>query len=198
MQLKLERGHDVRLPDKRSLKGLKWTMELKEGADIVGITEKEEPIGVLSYYKEWSGHYDFIPEQCHIQAVINREIFNALLSAIQAGRLPDLVSVSARGLEYGWEPDGAVKTWDVKAFEHTHVTKVWFSILLAASNTESSVDSSSSESIAHLPASSADIQGLRSHITEQIALLTHTVWQALAYLLGAAFLFWIFHALGTR
>jgi hypothetical protein len=152
MQLKLERGADVRLPDERSLNDVSWSMLLQESADVVSVPEKEEPIGILSYLEESSGDYNFSPEGCHIQAVINREVFKTLLSAIQAGRLPDRVSVTVRGLKYyGW--DGSGKTWDVKTLANAPVTNLSFDILLIASNTESSVDSSSSESISHLPAS---------------------------------------------
>lgn len=189
MQLKLERREDVRLPDKRSLKGLEWSMLLRERVDLVSVPEKEEPIGVLSYLEEGSGDYDVSPEGCHIQAVINRELFSALLSAIQAGRLPDRVSVTVRGLKYGSDRDGREKIWNVKALENAPVINLSFGILLIASNTESSP---SSESIGHLPASSADIRTLQNHITDQIALLTRTVWQALACLVGAVLLAWIF------
>ncbi|MGH9990109.1 MAG: hypothetical protein ACREAS_06700 [Nitrososphaera sp.] len=192
MQLKLERREDVRLPDERSLKEVRWNMLLRERVYGVGVPEKEEPIGILSYLEEGSGDYDVSPEGCHIEAVINREIFSALLCAIQAGRLPDRVSVTVRGLKYGSDRDGREKIWNVKALENAPVTNLTFGILMIASNTESSTDSSSSESIGHLPASSADIQTLHIHITDQIALLTRTVWQALACLVGAALLLWIF------
>ena len=186
MQLKLERREDVRLPDKRSLKDLEWSMRLQERVDVVGVPEKEEPIGVLSYLEEGSG-----PEGCHIEAVINPEIFSALLSAIQAGRLPDRVSVTVRGLKYGSDRDGREKIWNVKALENASVMNLSFGILLIASDTESS-DSSSAESIGHLPASSADIRTLQSNITDQIAVLSRTVWQALACLVGAVLVLWIF------
>lgn len=192
MQLKLERREDVRLPNKRSLKDLSWSMRLLEGTDVAGVPEIEKTIGVLSYLKENSRDYNFDPEGCHIDAVINRENFNTLLSAIQAGRLPDRVSVTVRGLKYGSEIDGRGKTWDVKALENAPVTNLAFGILLIASNGEFSTNSSSSESIGHLPASSADIQALRSHIADQIAVLSRTVWQALACLVGAVLLLWIF------
>lgn len=192
MQLKLERREDVRLPDERSLKDVSWSILLQERVDVVSVPEKEKPIGTLSYLEEGSGDYDVSPEGCHIQAVINREIFSALLCAIQAGRLPDRVSVTVRGLKYGSDRDGREKIWNVKALENAPVTNVAFGILLIASNGESSTESSSSESIGHLPASSADIQGLRSHIADQIAVLSRTVWQALACLVGAVLLLLIF------
>jgi hypothetical protein len=192
MQLKLEGRDDVRLPDERSLKDVSWSMLLWERVDVVSVPEKEEPIGILFYLKEVSSRYENLsPEACHIKAVINQEVFNTLLSAIQAGRLPDRVSVTVRGLEYGPEPDGRGKIWDVKGLERAPVTNVSFGILLIPSNTESSVDSSSSDSIGRLPASSADIRMLQSHIADQIALLTRTVWTALAFL-SVVLLLWIF------
>jgi hypothetical protein len=152
MQLKPERREDVRLPDKRSLKDLEWSILLRERVDVVGVPEKEEPIGIRSYLEEGT----------------------------------------VRGLKYGSDRDGREKIWNVKAIENAPVTNLTFGILMIASNTESSTDSSWSESIGHLPASSADIQTLHSHITDQIALLTRTVWQALACLVGAALLLRIF------
>ena len=83
---------------------------------------------------------------------------------------------------YGSDPDGLEKIWNVKALEDAPVTNVSFGIGMIASNT--SEDSSSSESIGHLPASSADIRKLESHITDQIALLTGTVWKALGLPIG--------------
>lgn len=89
-----------------------------EGTDVAEVPEEERTIGVLFYSKESSGDYYFSAEQCSIEAEINREIFNVLLSAVQAGRLPDWVNVTVRGLKYGSEPDGRGKIWDVNALGH--------------------------------------------------------------------------------
>jgi hypothetical protein len=186
MELKLERREDVQLPDKRSLKDVEWSMRLQERASG---SEQGEPIGVRSYLvEEGSGDYNVSPEGCHIEAVIDREIFSALLSAIQTGRLPDRVGVNVRGLKYGSDRDGREKIWNVKALEYAPVLNLSFGILLITSDTESS----DSSSIGHLPASSADIRTLQSHITDQLAVLRRTVWQALACLVGAVLLLRIF------
>jgi hypothetical protein len=178
------------IPGKRSLKEVPWSMLLHERVDGVSAPEKKEPIGVLSYLGEVTSHdYNYSPEGCHIKAVINREIFNALLSAIQAGRLPDGVSVTVRGLKYGSDLDGREKIWNVKTLKNAPVTNLMFGILMIASNT--SEDSSSSESIGHLPASSVDIRKLRSDITDQIAGLSRIVWWATGFF-GAILLLWVF------
>ncbi len=137
MGLKLEHREDVRLPDNRSLKEVSWSMYLVEATDVADVSEKENNIGALFCFEERSRDDDFRPEECHIEAGLNRDIFNALLSAIQAGRLPDRVSVTVHGLEYGWEPDGSGKIWDVKALKRAPVTNLSFGIRLTASKSES-------------------------------------------------------------
>lgn len=123
MQLKLERREDVQLPDGRSLKDTPWSMRLAERTDL---PEEREHIGVLSYLEESSGDYDASREGCHIHAVVDGGIFTALLFAIQAGRLPDRVTVTVRGLKYGSDRDGREKIWDVKALKDAAVINLFW------------------------------------------------------------------------
>lgn len=185
MDLALESGRDVRLPDNRSLKSARWRMYLVEkGAPTE--EQKSEAVGVLSYFEESSDDYHTTPEECHLEVAFDADSFHSLLTSLQAGRIPDWVSVRVQGLEHGWEPDGSGKVWDVKETPQAPVISVSFGIPLTAPQARTPANDNDDEVGSTLPASSADILELRSTMANQTALLVNALWKSVTVIVAVA------------
>ena len=185
----LESGKDVRLPDDRSLKNAKWSMYLFEKETAVG-DQAPEAVGVLSYFEASSDDFHSNPEECHIEAGLDRDNFQTLVAALQAGRVPDWISIRAQGLTHGWEPDGSGKVWDTKNTPQAPVISVSFGMPLTSSQAHFLAEDED-EVGGSLPASSADIALLRSTILSQTTLLVNTIRNSVAVIVVVA-LIWFF------
>jgi len=180
--LQLEFDEDVRLPDGRSLRHASWSLAVHESSQG-HLESNEQAIGQLKY---WSEHdRSGAPEECTVSAVLLPSAFDSLLSSIQSGRMVNHVDLYTRGLEFGNDPDGSEKVWDVKRQSLLSVTQLSFRTPLTALGTAD--DSQGDAAAAMLPASRADIQLL----VHEMVLLKRSLMRAAVALAGFALLLWL-------
>lgn len=127
MRLRLAKGIEVRTPDKRSLKDAEWAITLYENGSGNKLTELHNAVGLINYYEE--RQYDQVdiddsPEACYAWANIDSKTFLLLRDMALGGKLPSGLRLHARGMGYGWEPDGSAKEWDVKAHKNAVIEKI--------------------------------------------------------------------------
>lgn len=118
---------EVRTSDERELTNVLWTMTFYEGGSGNKFTELHNAIGMINYYQEWQSKHDDIDgsaEACHAWANLDPPTFAILRDMAQAGRLPSGLRLHAYGINYGWEPDGSLKVWDVKAHKNAPISQI--------------------------------------------------------------------------
>lgn len=127
MRLRLDRRINLRTPDDRSLKNAEWGITFYENGSGNELTKLHNAVGLINYCEEFkSEHYDIDdwPEACHAWANLDSPTFALLRDMAFAGKLPRAFRLEARGIEYGWEPDGSGKVWDVKTHKNAVISKV--------------------------------------------------------------------------
>lgn len=127
MRLRLDRGIDLRTSDDRSLKNVEWGITFYENGSGSELTKLHNAVGLINYHEGFkSEHYDIddSPEACFAWANLDSPTFALLRDMALSGKLPRIFRLEAHGIEYGWEPDGSGKVWDVKAHKTAVISKV--------------------------------------------------------------------------
>lgn len=70
-------------------------------------------------------------------AHVTLDAFDRIFGLVQAGRVPNTVTVEVQSLDYDWRPDGSGKVWDNRANPIVPVTDVSFSVPVAITEGES-------------------------------------------------------------
>ena len=169
----LEPGTDVRLPTERSLKDADWTVTFTEAAIYNDHATELGAIGFLKYWPERHSVDNPTPEACHASAALTLEVFGTLLSALQNGRLPKAIHIDAKGLEWGWEPDGCGVVWNVEATNALPITEIRFNLpLLAEVERAPSSDPWGISLVSdHHPSTTHDINSLEKTLVAALAQL---------------------------
>jgi hypothetical protein len=89
-------------------------------------------IGFLKYGPESQRADDHSPETCYASVALKPECFCTLLSALQAGRLPKSIHIEAKGMEFGWKPDGSGVVWNVNSASTLPIVDIRFNVPLIA------------------------------------------------------------------
>ncbi|MCY1308809.1 hypothetical protein D9M70_588460 [compost metagenome] len=103
-----------------------------------------------------------------------------MYEALRKGKLPSVISVSSRGLEYGPDPDGRTKVWNIDADSNLDVAEVSITIPLVV-DSKPSVEEF--EAPVHL-ATSADANAIRQEVTEAIVQMQNKVIAQARWLVG--------------
>lgn len=125
--LQLRVKDEVRTPDGRELNGSEWSMTLYEGGSGNNFTELHDAIGMINYHSEWHSKHDDIDdtaEACHAWANLDASTYALVRDMALAGKLPSGLRLHVFGMNYGWEPDGSAKEWDVKAHKNAAISKI--------------------------------------------------------------------------
>lgn len=127
MRLQLARRIELRTPDNRSLNAAEWAITFYENGSGNKYTELHKAIGLINYHEE--EHYeqydiDDSPEACYAWANLDSPTFALLRDMALAGKLPAAFRLEAWGIDYGWEPDGSSRVWDVKTHKNAVISKV--------------------------------------------------------------------------
>lgn len=127
MRLRLERRINLRTPDNRSLNGAEWGITFYENGSGNKLTQLHNAVGLINYHEQFTSEHidiDDVPEACHAWANLDSPTFALLREMALAGKLPRAFRLEARGIEYGWEPDGSGKVWDVMTHKNAVISKV--------------------------------------------------------------------------
>lgn len=131
MQLRIVDG-EVRttdkyeLADKHELTDVLWTIEFIDRGSGNELTKLHNAVGLLSYFKEFESKFDedYCPEACHGWAILDPPTFSVLRDMALEGKLASGMRLHVLGMEYGWEPDGSGKVWDVEAHRSIVITRI--------------------------------------------------------------------------
>lgn len=126
MKARLPRGVKFRTPDERSLSTAEWGLTLYGAGAGSQFSERHNAVGQLDYLSEIDSEVDDdgFPESCAAWAILDGDTFNLIRDMALAGKLPVVFRLHVRGIEYGWEPDGSGKVWDIKTHPNTVITEV--------------------------------------------------------------------------
>lgn len=127
LSMRLRLLDEVRTPDESDLTNVVWTISLYERGSGNKFTELHNAVGMINHYPEFRSKHDDIddsPEACHAWANLDAETFALLREMALAARLPSSFRLHVNGMNYGWEPDGSAKVWDVKAHKNAAINKL--------------------------------------------------------------------------
>lgn len=127
LNMRLRLPDEVRKPDDSELTNVIWTMTLYENGPGNEFTKLHNAVGMINYFEERRSKHDDIddsPEGCDAWANVDAETFALLREMALAGRLPSSFRLHVSGMNYGWEPDGSGKVWDVKAHKNASINKL--------------------------------------------------------------------------
>lgn len=85
-------------------------------------------------------HYFDRPSAILSDANITADAFDRIFGLVQAGRVPNSLTVEVQSLEYDWRPDGSGKLWDNRASPILSVTDVSFDVPVAGSIKDGELD----------------------------------------------------------
>lgn len=85
-------------------------------------------------------HYFDGPPAILSDANVSLETFDRILGLVQAGRVPDSLTIEVQNLTYDWRPDGSGKVWDNTANDIVPVTNVSFDVPVAGPAKEGEPD----------------------------------------------------------
>ena len=132
MEVELENGESVQLPRDRSriyrgpyTSSRRWSTTRRQ--------RREGAMGFRTHFDERRVFDRFSSENLSPQRLARTATILGIACRPSGGHLPNRISVRARGLSYGWQPDGSEKVWDTAARPHLPVIEIDFSIPMIAS-----------------------------------------------------------------
>lgn len=152
----------IRTKDDVELGHLLWEVQISEATQLNDFLRSNKAIGSASYLPEvedWE--HGFSEAGFSAWAALEPAEFSALREALLSGAVPGRISLEVAGLEYGWEPDGSSKVWDIKSDRSLLVTAVTVASTPALSFTGDDIyDEDAPLTQTPPPATSQDIQSL--------------------------------------
>lgn len=85
-------------------------------------------------------HYFDGPSAILSDANIPSEAFNRVLELVQAGRLPQSLTIEVQSMTHDWRPDGSGKVWDNRVNPIVPITKVGLEVPIAEPMQERGLD----------------------------------------------------------
>lgn len=85
-------------------------------------------------------HYFDEPPAILSDANVSSETFDRILGLVQAGRVPDTLTIEVQNLTYDWRPDGSGKVWDNRANAIVPLTNMSFDMPVAGPTREGKPD----------------------------------------------------------
>lgn len=178
LTVELAGSHECELMtvSRRSLRSANWAIMLLDEDHYSEQAKADKSLGLLSHVPE----NEYWPESCCIEVAVDSPTFQKVYEVLREGKLPSVISVSSRGLEYGPGSDGRTKVWNIDADSNLDVAKVSITIPLVA-DSEPSVEEF--EAPAHL-ATSADANAIRQEVTGAIVQMQNKVIAQTRWLIG--------------
>lgn len=137
MALRLAPDETFRTPDNRSLDQAEWGITFYAGGSSNEFTELHNAIGMINYCPEWHSSgpdMDGAPESCFAWVNLRPSSFATLRDLAVGGKLPHSIRLHAKGMEFGWEPDGSAKVWDTTSYRNAPITRIEINSTLVGRN----------------------------------------------------------------
>lgn len=115
---------DVFTGGDRSLRSSNWSIQLIDSQVFSDQAKAEQAIGMLSHCPEFKSKSDYLAEACFASVAVDSVVFQSLYDSLKLGKLPNFISLTVRGLTYGYDPDGDDKVWDTDNASNLYITKI--------------------------------------------------------------------------
>ena len=165
----------------RTLQPSQWSIQLVDKESFSEQAKAEQAIGLLVHSPEYQSDNNYLAEACYASVAVDRVTFQTVYETLRAGKLPNFISMSVRGLTYDWDPDGHTKVWDVDVARHLYITDISLTDTLVSAEQESFNEEI--EQPVHL-ATSADANAIRQEVTEAIVQMQNKVIAQTRWLVG--------------
>lgn len=123
LNCKLRVVDEVRTPDGRKLNNADWGLELYRGGRGNELTEQNNAIGLLNYYPSMDDDGVPTPELCAAWVGMDEATFDDFRALAASGKLRGF-RFFLKGIDYGWEPDGSAKEWDIEKYPNAYITAI--------------------------------------------------------------------------
>lgn len=185
----LEHDQDLLAKDERSLRILKWSIQLLDSTSYNETATSEHAIGFLSHIPEYKSEYDLMAESIHASVAIEPSLFKSIYEVLISGRLPNSLVISCEELKYGWDPDGKVKIWDIENNRSIPIEEISINIPLIAASSRIDNDSEfDTELHQTFPATSADIRIIGDRLTTALSSNHSQITRQFKYLIAIVFI----------
>jgi hypothetical protein len=161
---------DIRTPEGQSLRDAEWSVYLSRAETYNETATAAGAMGFLIHHEELSDFDMYTPESCHIAAAVKPEMFDLLLTTLQAGHLPDNIMLRVKGLSYGKEFDGSIVEWDTSKNKSAPVIYISIGLPLTA--------------LPNIPVMSADIKSVESPLNEAVKILQQKLLAKLQWVIS--------------
>lgn len=155
--------------------------------------EGEEPtnetqIGWLYYTPEIDG-VDFHHKATYtVDVTLPKPRFEALLTAVNQGRLPSEISITTEGMSYNWQPDGSGKIWDNKNTPQIPIKAMFFIVPLVGPDPLDFLDDRNTDDT--MPPSRAQLNQVISSLVQLRGKLESMSWWLIVLGLLVVVLIW--------
>ena len=189
MEALLEYDQDLLAKDERSLRILKWSIQLLDSTSFNEAATSEHAIGFLTHLPEYEFKYNLVAESIHASVAIEPSIFKSIYEVLISGRLPKSLVISCDELKYGWDPDGKVIIWDIESNRSIPVAEISINIPLISSSSRIDNDSElKTELHQTFPATSADVRIIGDRLTTSLSSNHSQITRQLKYLIAIVFI----------
>jgi hypothetical protein len=127
---------DVFTVDDRSMRSSSWSIQVIDREVFSEKAKAEQAIGVLSHCPEFKSKSDYLAEACFASVAVDSLVFQTLYDSLKLGKLPNFISLTVRGLTYGYDPDGDDKVWDTDNASNLYITNISITTPLINEETE--------------------------------------------------------------
>jgi hypothetical protein len=134
----------------------------------------DNPTGWL-YYTPEIDQVDFHHKATYtIDVKLPKARFEALLTAVNQGRLPSEISITIAGMSYDWQPDGSGKIWDNKNNPQIPIRAMFFIVPLVGPDPLDFLDDRNAEDT--MPPSRAQLNQVISDLAQLRGKLESMSW----------------------
>lgn len=189
--VRLQNRQHVRTPDERSLEDCQWNIELIDSTERSEFALESNALGMLTHSPAMPDDvFGDLPEACFVWAGLEPTTFNYIWELVMSGRLPQHLTVEVAGLEFGWEPDGSGKIWDVS--KPAPVKSVQCTGVLAQIEPVRSDEDDEDSMIVATPPTTADLKALEASVRLAMESGLNRVSRRLGWLVALATLLVLF------
>lgn len=190
-QTRLKHRESVKLATEEDFDKLDGVLRLVEQEGEEPINENENPIGWLYYTPEIDG-VDFHHKAAYtVDVKLPRPRFEALLTAVNQGRLPSEISITTEGMSYDWQPDGSGKIWDNMSTPQVPIKAMFFIVPLVGPDPLDFLDNRNAEDT--MPPSRAQLNQVISDLAQLRRKLESMTWLLILLAFFLAAIIWHYH-----
>ncbi|WP_131454172.1 hypothetical protein [Xanthomonas citri] len=110
---RLEGSGKITTPDERDLSNAAWEVQLVPMSQIAEAAKDASLIGVCSFSEKTDEPDYWKDESFYAHVGIEKIDLQLIYSAWASGKIVRTITIDVPDINYGWEPDGSRKIWDL-------------------------------------------------------------------------------------